>query len=102
MKELLEVGRDFLLIGLGIVIFIGEKVRESLQEIMESISPSPEERKRLTQELLERGRLIKKEVEERAGEEIRKILSRLDLSTGEDIKRVEKKLNELKKLLQKT
>lgn len=102
MKELLEVGRDFLLIGLGIVIFIGEKVRESLQEIMESISPSPEERKRLTQELLERGRLIKKEVEERVGEEIRKILSRLDLSTGEDIKRVEKKLNELKKLLQKT
>ncbi|MEA1965282.1 MAG: phasin family protein [Candidatus Aerophobetes bacterium] len=96
MEKLL---RDVFLVGLGVLSLTREKAEEIVEELTRLRGVTEKEKRTLLERLIKKGEEQKKEIDERIGERVEKVVSRLKVATKEDIERLEKKIEELKKKL---
>lgn len=84
-----------ILAGLGAMSMTKEKAEEIFDEYVEKGKARREERSGFIKDLMERAEKSKKDMEKLISEQIDKALAKQPLATKDDIKRIEKKLDQL-------
>jgi len=87
--------RKLILSGIGVFAFTQEKIEELVEELAKKGEIAWGEKEDLLKELIEKGEQQKAEIERKIGEKVEKILSRINVASKDDIKRLEKKIDEL-------
>lgn len=89
--------RKLFLSGLGIFALTQEKIEELVEELAKMGEIAWGEKEDLLSELIEKGREQKTVVERRIGKKVEEIISRANIASKDDIKRLEKKIDALVK-----
>ena len=89
--------RKLILSGIGIFALTQEKIEELVEELAKKGEIAWGEKEDLLRELIEKGKEQKTEMERKIGEKVEEILSRINIASKDDIKRLEKKIDELGK-----
>ena len=89
--------RKIFLSGLGLFAITQEKIEELVEELARIGEISWGEKEDFLGELIKRGKEQKAEVERKIGDKVEKVLSGANIASKDDIKRLEKKIDELGK-----
>lgn len=92
MEQLLK---KVLLLGMGATVLTREKIDNFLEEL--SKSPEKVTVDELLSTLIRRGEETRGELERKIGERLEKIIEQTNLATKEDIKRLERKIEDLER-----
>lgn len=86
-----------MLAGLGAMSMTKEKAEEIFDEYVEKGKARKEERSGFVKDLIDRAEKSKKDMEKLISEQIDKALAKLPLATKDDLKHIEKKIDQLLK-----
>jgi len=85
------------LLGLGIAALTKEKAEEIIEELVEKGELSEAEGSALAKDLLKKSETQRSALEKKIEAEVKKAAGKLNLATKDDIKRLEKKIDAVKK-----
>ena len=94
MSELL---RKMGLIGIGVLAITEEKIRQTVDELIEKGEMNREEGKSLVQELLTEKKKQMQELGDRISEDVQNAVDRSKIATKDDVARLEEKIAGLEK-----
>lgn len=94
MLDLLKKGY---LMGLGAVTLTREKAEQIVDDLIKKGEVARENRPQFIQDLMKKAEEHEKELTAKIEKEVNKAISRLNIATKEDIERLEKKIEQLKK-----
>lgn len=98
MIDLLKKG---ILTGIGIGLMTKEKVKEFAKKTANEANMTEEEARKLADELLKQSDDTKQQIEKKINDEVNKVVDRLGVATLEDLKKIQKQLDELQSSLNK-
>ena len=85
------------LLGLGAVTITKEKAEQIVDELIKKGEVAKDKRPQAVQDLLNKAEEQEKALFDKITAEVNKALAKLDIPTKEDLKKLEKKIDELKK-----
>ena len=94
MDQLLK---KLVLSGIGVLVLTQEKIEEVVEELAKKGEIAWGEKEGLLAELIEKGTKQREEIERKIKKKVEEVISQINIATKEDIKRLEKKIDELKK-----
>ncbi len=92
-----ETLRKLGLIGIGVLAITEEKIRQTVDELIEKGEMNREEGKSLVQELLTEKKKQMQELGDRISEDVQNTIDRSKLATKDDVARLEEKISGLEK-----
>ncbi len=92
-----ETLRKLGLIGIGVLAITEEKIRQTVDELIEKGEMNREEGKSLVQELLTEKKKQMQELGDRISEDVQNAVDRSKLATKDDVARLEEKISGLEK-----
>lgn len=94
---MLELIKKSLLLGLGAITVTKEKVEEIVDELIKKGELAKDERSKAIQDLLNKGKEQEKILSAKISEEVQKAINKIGLATKDDLAKLEKKIQNLKK-----
>ena len=98
---MIESLRKLGLLGIGAVAITEEKVREVVNELVEKGEMNKEEGKTLVHEILTEKTKQMQELEEKISGDVQNAIGRSKIALKDDVSRLEDKITELEKTIQK-
>ena len=92
-----ETLRKLGLIGIGVLAITEEKIRQTVDELIEKGEVNREEGKSLVQELLTEKKKQMQELGDRISEDVQNAIDRSKIATKDDVARLEEKIAGLEK-----
>ena len=89
------------LLGIGAVAITEEKIREVVNELVEKGEMSVDEGKTLVHELLTEKKKQVQDFEEKISRDVQNAISKSNIASKDDVSRLEDKITELEKTIQK-
>jgi len=90
-----ETLRKLGLIGIGVLAITEEKIKQTVDELIEKGEMNREEGKSLVQELLTENKKQMQELGDRISEDVQNAVDRSKIATKDDVARLEEKIAEL-------
>ena len=94
MDQLLK---KLVLSGIGVLALTQEKIEEVVEELAKKGEIAWGEKEGLLAELIEKGKKQREEIERKIKKKVEEVISQVNIATKEDIERLEKKIDELKR-----
>lgn len=94
MKDLIKKG---LALGLGLAVASKEQIEKAVDELVKKGEVSASESKELIDELIRKGEEEQKELRMKIREHVNDFLRELNITTKEDIRNLEKRIDDLEK-----
>ncbi len=89
------------LTGIGIGLMTKDKVKEFAKKTAEEAKMTEEEARKFADELLNQSEETKQQIEEKINEEVKKIMDKLGVATHDDLRKIQKQLDNLQSSLSK-
>jgi len=98
---MLEFMKKAALIGVGLVALTGEKIEETVKEIVKKGELSEKEGKELVSELVEKSKQVRKEWGERVEKMVADTLQKLKIPSRKEIDELKERIGKIEQLLEK-
>ncbi len=98
---MMEYIRKAMLIGIGLAATTREKIEESIAELVKKGELSEKEGKELVNDLLERSKKMKEEMDKKVEKIVADTLNRLNIPTKKELAELKAKIDELERELAK-
>ena len=92
-----NVVEKILLAGLGAFALSEKRTKELIEELVKRGEVKAKDGEEIIKEFLKKAKQSKTEIEDKVKAEIKKALPKMNIATQDDIKRLEKKINDLTK-----
>jgi len=86
-----------ILTGIGLGLFAKERVEESAQKLAEEARMSEDETKEFIEEIKQHAEKTRTQIDEKIQAQVKEQIEKMGLATHEDINRLEKKIDALKR-----
>jgi len=101
MEKITDAFQKMFLAGLGAVSISTEKAKDIVEDLVKEGNISKEEGDGFIEDALRKGEALGKEVEEKSSEMVKKTLEKMNLATDDELSKIRKELEELKKKVRK-
>jgi poly(hydroxyalkanoate) granule-associated protein len=99
--SMIELIRRGILLGLGALSLTHEKAKSFVDEMVKRGEVTKDEGVKLVEEILDRAKEQERRINEKISDEIRKAIDSLGVASKEDVARLEKRIEELGKKIEK-